>query len=33
MIMYKGKKYKLTMTIPALSGVFLSKKSKEIRLD
>ena len=30
---YKGKKYKLTMTIPALSGVFLSKKSKEIRLD
>jgi 1,4-alpha-glucan branching enzyme len=30
---YRGKKYKLTMTIPALSGVFLSKKSKEIRLD
>lgn len=30
---YRGKKYKLTFTIPALSGVFLSKKSKDIRLD
>ena len=30
---YRGRKYKLTFTIPALSGVFLSKKSKEIRLD
>lgn len=30
---YKGKDYKLTITIPALSGVFLIKKSKEIRLD
>ena len=30
---YKGKKYKLTIKIPALSGVFLNKKSKEIRLD
>ena len=30
---FKGKNYKLTIKIPALSGVFLSKKSKEIRLD
>ncbi|MDY5676410.1 MAG: 1,4-alpha-glucan branching protein GlgB [Eubacteriales bacterium] len=30
---YRGKKYKLTIKIPALSGVFLNKKSKEIRLD
>ena len=30
---FKGKKYKLNITIPALSGVFLTKKSKEIRLD
>jgi len=30
---YRGKKYKLTLTIPALSGVFLSKKSVDIRLD
>lgn len=30
---YKGKKYKLSITIPAFSGVFISKKSKEIRLD
>jgi 1,4-alpha-glucan branching enzyme len=30
---FKGKKYKLTLKIPALSGVFLSKKSKDIRLD
>ena len=30
---YKGKNYKLTITIPALSGVFLSKKSIDIRLD
>lgn len=30
---FKGKDYKLTIKIPALSGVFLSKKSKEIRLD
>ena len=30
---YRGKNYKLTFTIPALSGVFLSKKSKEIRLN
>ena len=30
---YKGKKYKLTMKIPALSGVYLRKKSKDIRLD
>ena len=30
---FKGKKYKLSLTIPALSGVFLSKKSKDIRLD
>lgn len=30
---YRGKDYKLTLTIPALSGVFLSKKSKDIRID
>lgn len=30
---FRGKDYKLTITIPALSGVFLSKKSKEIRID
>ncbi|MBQ7352220.1 MAG: 1,4-alpha-glucan branching protein GlgB [Clostridia bacterium] len=30
---FNGKKYKLTLKIPALSGVFISKKSKEIRLD
>ena len=30
---YRGKKYKITIKIPALSGVFLNKKSKEIRLD
>lgn len=30
---YKGKKYKLTIKIPALSGVFLKKKYREIRLD
>lgn len=30
---YRGKKYKLTIKIPALSGVFLNKKSREIRLD
>ena len=30
---FKGKDYKLTIKIPALSGVFLRKKSKEIRLD
>lgn len=30
---YSGKDYKLTMTIPALSGVFLTKKSKDIRID
>lgn len=30
---FKGRKYKLTIRIPALSGVFLSKKSNEIRLD
>lgn len=30
---FKGKDYKLTIKIPAFSGVFLSKKSKEIRLD
>jgi len=30
---FKGKDYKLKITIPALSGVFLKKISKEIRLD
>ena len=30
---FKGKEYKLTIKIPALSGVFLKKKSKQIRLD
>ena len=30
---YRGKDYKLTISIPALSGVFLKKKSKAIRLD
>ena len=30
---FKGKKYKLTIKIPALSGVFLKKKSKAVRLD
>lgn len=30
---YKGRKYKLTIKIPALSGVFLKKKSKAVRLD
>ena len=30
---YKGRNYKLTVTLPALSGVFFSKKSKDIRLD
>ena len=30
---YRGKDYKLTITIPAFSGVFLSKKSKDIRID
>ena len=30
---FRGKKYKLTLTIPAFSGIFLSKKSKDIRLD
>ena len=30
---YKGKEYKLTITIPAMSGIFLKKKSKEVRLD
>ena len=30
---FKGKKYKLTIKLPAFSGVFLKKKSKEIRLD
>ena len=30
---FKGKDYKLTIKIPALSGVFLKKKSKQIRLD
>lgn len=30
---YKGKNYKLTIKIPALSGVFLRKKTVEIRLD
>ena len=30
---YKGKDYKLTIKIPALSGVFLRKKTVEIRLD
>lgn len=30
---FKGKDYKLTIKIPALSGVFLEKKSREIRLD
>ena len=30
---YRGKDYKLTIKIPALSGLFLKKKSKEIRLD
>ena len=29
---YRGKDYKLTIKIPALSGLFLKKKSKEIRL-
>ena len=29
----KGKDYKLTITVPAMSGVFLKKKSKEVRLD
>ncbi|MBE5736668.1 MAG: 1,4-alpha-glucan branching protein GlgB [Clostridiales bacterium] len=29
---FRGKKYKLSMTIPAFSGVFLRKKSKDIRL-
>ncbi len=32
-VKFKGKNYKLTLKIPALSGVFLQKKSKEIRLD
>ena len=27
---FKGKKYKLTIKIPALSGVFLKKKSKAV---
>ena len=30
---FKGKKYKLTFNIPALSGVFLKKNIKDIRLD
>ena len=30
---FKGKKYKLDITIPALSGIYLSKKSKKVRLD
>ena len=30
---YRGKKYNLTIKIPALSGVFLKKKSKAVRLD
>ena len=30
---YKGKNYKLTIKIPALSGVLLRKKTVEIRLD
>ena len=30
---FKGKPYKLKINIPALSGVFLKKKKKEIRLD
>jgi len=30
---FKGKKYKLTINLPALSGVFLKKSKKEIRLD
>ena len=30
---FKGKNYKLTIKIPALSGVFLEKKSVDIRLD
>ena len=30
---FKGKNYKLTIKLPAFSGVFLKKKSKEIRLD
>jgi len=30
---FKGKKYKLKIVIPALSGVFLKRKFKEIRLD
>ena len=30
---FKGKDYKLTIKIPALSAVFLRKKSKQIRLD
>ena len=32
-VSYKGKNYKLTIKLPAFSGVFLRKKSKEIRLD
>lgn len=30
---FKGKDYKLTIKIPALSGVFIRKKNKQIRLD
>ena len=30
---FKGKDYKLTIKIPALSGVFLRKKSKAVWLD
>ena len=30
---YRGKTHKLTFTIPAFSGIFLSKKSIDIRLD
>ena len=30
---FKGKKYKLNITIPALSGIYLSKKTKNLRLD
>ena len=30
---WNGKKYKLTITIPAHSGLILKKKSKELRLD
>ncbi|MGN0961210.1 MAG: 1,4-alpha-glucan branching protein GlgB [Christensenellales bacterium] len=30
---YRGKNYKLTITIPALSGVFLSRKTKDLRID